>query len=610
MLICTNCVNMGILERISEVSDIKKLNIKELEQLADEIRREILASTLKNGGHLSSNLGIVETTIALYYTFDLPTDKLIFDVGHQCYAHKLLSGRKDRFSTIRTDNGISGFPDIDESEFDSFTVGHAGTSIASSLGLCFARDAKKENYTVIDVVGDGSVGNGLNLEAISSSQTKPKNLIVILNDNGMSISKNKNGFYQYLSKSTTKRGYIGSKRVLQKVFGNSFITKGLTAFKGFIKRVVNSKPTSFEEYGFKYVGVVDGNNIKELVRILGRVKRLASDKAVLIHVKTTKGKGYKKAEEKSDLYHGVSAEYKNESGNFARALGDKLNELIEKDNRIVALTAGMKDGTGLEIVEKVHPDNFMDVGIAEEYAVTLASGLARGGLKPFVCIYSTFMQRAYDQIIHDVCLQRLPVVFLLDRAGVVGADGKTHQGVFDISYLSHIPNIRVFAPNNSTELCDIIDYALTLNEPIAIRYPKNGDETENNVSVETAPWLKIKDGNKVTLLAVGPNMLNLAKRVAEKVDGVAVYSVRMVKPLCEKTLVEVKNTSVITLEENSEIGGFGSAVASFYVNSGEKTPCRILGIKDKFVEHGSINSQLESNHLTEQCLLEEIKKMI
>lgn len=601
---------MSILERISEASDIKKLNIKELEQLADEIRQEILASTLKNGGHLSSNLGIVETTIALYYTFDLPTDKLVFDVGHQCYAHKLLSGRKDRFSTIRTDKGISGFPDIDESEFDCFTVGHAGTSIASSIGLCLARDARKENYAVINVVGDGSVGNGLNLEAISSSQTKPKNLIVILNDNGMSISKNKNGFYQYLSKSTTKRSYIGSKKALQRVFGNSFITKGLTAFRNFIKRVINNKPTSFEEYGFKYVGVVDGNNVKELVRILGRVKRLARDKAVIIHVKTTKGKGYQKAEEKADLYHGVSAEHKSESGSFALALGEKLNALIEKDKNIVALTAGMKDGTGLEIVEKKNPDNFIDVGIAEEYAVTLASGLARGGLKPFVCIYSTFMQRAYDQIIHDVCLQRLPVVFLLDRAGVVGADGKTHQGVFDISYLSHIPNMRVFAPNSAIELCDIIDYAMTLNEPVAIRYPKNGGETENNVSVVTAPWLKVKDGSKVTLLAVGPNMLNLAKHVSEKVDGVAVYSVRMVKPLCEKTLVEVKNTAVITLEENSEIGGFGSAVASFYANSGEKTQCRILGIKDKFVEHGSINSQLESNELTEKSVIEEIKKMI
>lgn len=601
---------MSILEQIADVSDIKKLNIKELEQLADEIRQEILASTLKNGGHLSSNLGIVETTIALYYTFDLPTDKLVFDVGHQCYAHKLLSGRKDRFSTIRTDKGISGFPDIDESEFDCFTVGHAGTSIASSIGLCLARDARKEDYAVINVVGDGSVGNGLNLEAISSSQTKPKNLIVILNDNGMSISKNKNGFYQYLSKSTTKRSYIGSKKALQKVFGNSFITKGLTAFRNFIKRVINNKPTSFEEYGFKYVGVVDGNNVKELVRILGRVKRLARDKAVIIHVKTTKGKGYQKAEEKADLYHGVSAEHKNECGSFARALGDKLNALIEKDKNIVALTAGMKDGTGLEIVEKKNPDNFIDVGIAEEYAVTLASGLARGGLKPFVCIYSTFMQRAYDQIIHDVCLQRLPVVFLLDRAGVVGADGKTHQGVFDISYLSHIPNIRVFAPNSATELCDIIDYAMTLNEPVAIRYPKNGGETENNVSVETAPWLKVKDGNKITLLAVGPNMLNLAKRVSEKVDGVAVYSVRMVKPLCENTLLKVKSTAVITLEENSEIGGFGSAVASFYANSGEKTQCRILGIKDKFVEHGSINSQLESNELTEKSVIEEIKKMI
>ena len=603
---------MGILDGIVKPSDVKNLNIKQMETLAEELRGEILGTIEKNGGHLASNLGIVETTIALYNAFDFDKDKLIFDVGHQCYAHKILSGRKEEFHSIRTNGGLSGFPDREESAFDAFTVGHAGTSIAAGIGYCAARDKNNEDYFVINVVGDGSIANGLNLEALVSSNVKPKNYIVILNDNGMSISKNKNGFYQFVSKGTTKRGYIRSKRALRKIFGNSFITKGLAGVRNFIKRILNkpSQTNYFENHGFKYVGLVDGNNIKELSAILKRVKVVAREKAILLHIKTTKGKGYKDAEEHADVYHGVGKSLKCESGNFSVALGGKLNELIEKDPKITAITAAMKDGTGLSIVEENHPQNFVDVGIAEEYAVTLAAGMAAGGLKPVVAVYSTFMQRAYDQIIHDVCLQNLPVVLCLDRAGLVGMDGKTHQGVFDLSYLCHIPNLSVFAPNTVEELGNILEYAFKLNSPVAIRYPKNAMLTDNICApIEDEPWQRVKSGDKITLLAVGPNMLKTALTCSEKCEGVGVISVRRIKPLCEKTLKAIKDTVVITLEENSVIGGFGSYVCAYYQNNGFNTKVKTLGVKDGFVSHGTVDKQLKENGLTEEELFSVIEKL-
>lgn len=600
---------MSVLDGLKTPSDVKELNIKQLKELAEEIRGLIIETTSKNGGHLSSNLGIVDTTVALYHAFDFSSDKLIFDVGHQCYAHKILSGRKESFSTIRTDGGLSGFPDRNESVYDAFSVGHAGTSVAAAQGFLAARDRLKEDYSVINVVGDGSLVNGLNLEALFSSNVKPKNYIVILNDNGMSISKNGNGFYQLVSKSTTKRGYVGGKKALKKIFGNSFVTRWLTALRNFLRRVIN-RNVDFEDYGFKYVGVVDGNDMKELVRIIERVKIVAKEKAVFLHIKTTKGKGHTAAEEHSDAYHGVGAQLKRENGNFSVALGEKLNSVIEKDKRVVAITAAMKDGTGLYKVEEKNPSNFFDVGIAEEYAVTLAAGMAAGGLKPVVAVYSTFLQRAYDQIVHDVCLQNLPVIFCIDRAGLVGKDGKTHQGVFDLSYLSHIPNMHIFAPNTAEELCDVLDYALTLNAPVAIRYPKNTTLKTELVSIKDEPWISAAHGEKVTLLAVGPNMLALAKNFAEKHAGVKVVSARTVKPLCEKTLSEIKNSVVVTLEENSVIGGFGSSVRAFYAERGYETKVITLGVKDCFVEHGSEKKQMEDNFLTENAVKEAVEKYL
>lgn len=594
---------MGILQGV-KTTDLKSLDIKALKSLSEKIRKEIISATEKNGGHLSSNLGIVETTVALYRVFDFPKDKLIFDVGHQCYAHKILSGRSERFSTIRTDGGLSGFPDCKESEFDQFTTGHAGTSVASGLGLCTARDSENKNYFVIAVVGDGSLVNGLNLEAITANNVKPKKFIVILNDNGMSISSNKNGLYKLISKQTTKKGYVKGKSAVKKIFGNSFITAFFRGTRDLFKRVLN-KENYFERFGFKYVGVVDGNDLKETVKILERVKNVAENRAVFLHLKTTKGKGFKEAEERADAYHGVG---KNHTFGVSgvNTLGNILTELSKSDDKIVAVTAGMKDGTGLTSFEKAYPGKVFDVGIAEEYAVTYAAGMAKGGLKPIVAVYSTFMQRAYDQIIHDVCLQNLPVIFCLDRAGFSGEDGKTHQGLFDLSYTLHIPNLTVLAPTTSGELKGAVKYALTLNSPVCIRYSKelgtdNTEDFNDKLNI-------VKDGSDLTVLTVGKKAQDVAMRFSSEYGkSVKVISARVLKPLDEKTLSKIE-TPIIVIEENLISGGFGSSVAQFFA---ENSPKKIafIGVKDKFVEHGSAKKQAEDNGFTVENIIEIADKL-
>lgn len=596
---------MNILDGIKNSSDVKRLSLKEKIELAGEIRDKILKTCSENGGHLSSNLGIVETTLALYSVFDFPKDKIIFDVGHQCYAHKMLSGRNAGFSAIRTDGGISGFPDREESEYDCFGAGHAGTSIAAGLGFCAARDALGEDFYVVDVVGDGAFVNGLNLEALTASQKKPKKLIVILNDNGMSISKNRNGIYTFLSKKSTKKGYLKSKSALKRVFGESFVTRFLRKVRGFIKRIFNGVNV-LEQFGFKYVGVVNGNDLKSLTEILEGVKNVAKDKAVFLHIKTVKGKGVKRAEERADLYHGVGKSLSCGGGEFSAAVGQTLNEIIEKDPRVIALTAGMKDGTGLAAVEKAHPDNFIDVGIAEEFAVTFAAGMAAGGLKPVVCVYSTFLQRAYDEILHDVCIQKLPVVFCVDRAGLVGADGKTHQGVFDLSFLSHLPGMTILAPSCVNDLKAALKYAFSLGSPVAIRYPKESSAKEREVApYEETLWERLKTGEKYNILAVGPDMLALAEEFAKNHDGAGVISARTVKPLDEKTLAEISELPIIAIEENSVIGGFGDAVrraVSRLFGGKPKNRIITLGVKDAFTRHGSAERQREENGLCEKQL--------
>ena len=600
---------MSLISQINSSKDLKKFNIKELQLLAEEIRSEIISVTEKNGGHLSSNLGIVEATIAIHYVFDLPNDKLIFDVGHQCYTHKILSGRKDEFKGLRTDGGISGFPDSDESEYDAFSTGHAGTSLSAGLGLCTARDKLNEDYFVINVVGDGALVNGLNLEALFATEAKPRNYIVILNDNGMSISKNKNGFYRFISKGTANKGYARSKRAIKRIFKNSFVTKGLVKFRDFIKRVFN-KRSYLEQFGYKYVEASNGNDIKELVKILSRIKETPNGKAIFLHIQTKKGKGLKEAEERADVYHGIGKDNGDEKS-FSKAVGEKINALIEKDNKIIAITAGMKDGTGLSIVEEKFPSNFLDVGIAEEYAVTLSAGMAKGGLKPIVAIYSTFMQRAYDEILHDVCLQNSPVVFLLDRAGLVGEDGKTHQGVFDLSYLSHIPNLTVLAPSNVLEMEKALDYALTLSSPVAIRYPKKEAQGFNVEKMESdfSKWETVKEGNDITILAVGPEANSISVQVASNFNGkVKVVNARVIKPLDYNFLQGITSNTIITIEENSVIGGFGQMISAYF--SGTQKKVINLGVKDEFIAHGARNNQLKYNGLSKETLSELIEKTL
>ncbi len=600
-----------ILDKITKNSDIKKLNTDELVCLSNELREKIISVTKKNGGHLSSNLGIVETTVALHYVFDFKSDKLIFDVGHQCYAHKILSDRKDKFDTIRLDGGLSGFPNHNESAFDTFTTGHSGTSIGSSLGLSVARDMRGESYSVVDIVGDGSIVNGLNLEAITSNAEKPKNMLVILNDNGMSISKNGNALYHQLSKGFTNVNYYKGKNLVKRVLGESKFAGFLSKIKDGIKGLL-IRNNFFEKFGFKYMFVRNGNDLKTVLRAVKKAKQIMKYKAVLLHVRTTKGKGLKQAEEHSDAYHGVGKELSTVQGAYATALGNRLNELIGMDEKIVVITAGMKDGTGLNIVEKTYPKNFIDVGIAEEYAVTLSAGLSKGGLKPVVAIYSTFLQRGFDEVLHDVCLQNLPVIFCLDRAGLSGADGVTHQGTFDLSYLSCLPNMTVLSPANVEEFRSAIDYALSLASPVAIRYPRDDEYKFISKENDYRKWEKVSptvNGEKISILCVGPRMIRLGKEIEQELDGACVYNVRTVKPLDENTLDAIKENTVITLEENNVIGGFGSQVSLYYSKKGYKTRLLPFGIDDKFINHGSIGIQLDGCGLNKDAILNKIKSI-
>ena len=595
---------MAILEKINETSDLKKLNIEELKLLCTEIREEIVETVKNNGGHLSSNLGAVELTVAIHYVFDLNSDKLIFDVGHQCYTHKILTGRKENFKSIRTTGGLSGFSDRNESPFDINTTGHSGTSIPITLGLLKARDSLNENYNVIDVVGDGSFVNGLNLEAMTARNIKPKGMLVILNDNGMSISRNRNALYRFISRNTTTKSYLKTKTGIKKVFGNSFVVKFLRKIRTFIKRVFN-KNNYIERFGFKYVTGVDGNNLEKTIKALSRIKEVMKNKAVFLHVRTKKGYGYEVAEKSPDLYHGVGKGLTVTQGDFSEAFGNSVYKLIEEDGKNVVITAGMTYGTGLDKVMRDFKNNFFDVGIAEECAITEASGLALGGLKPIVAIYSTFMQRGYDEILHDVCLSDLPVVLCLDRAGLVGADGKTHQGVFDLSFLSHLPNMHIFAPSDTSEFDSVLRYAVKLNRPVAIRYPNGKIPTfTHNTDINLSLWEVLKDGQGVSILAVGPRMISLAYEIADKSDGtIEIINARSVKPLDEKVLERIKNNKIITLEENAIIGGFGSLVSDYYKNKCENAEIFSFGIKDEFVSHGDIKSQMKDNGLTAENII-------
>lgn len=578
--------------------NLRQLTVKELESLCSEIRQNIIDVVSKNGGHLSSNLGVVELTVALCYVFDFDMDKIVFDVGHQAYAYKYLTGRAEKFSTIRTENGLSGFPDPQESVYDAFSTGHAGTSIAVGLGLAYARDQKKEDNYIITLVGDASFFNGENLEAVTASDKKPKKFLVILNDNGKSISKNNNGLYKAVSAFTAKKSYIRVNNFFSRTIAKCFIGKALRRIKNFVKRSM-SYYTIVDKLDLKYVGPFDGHDLKKLIKILQRIKE--SENPTLLHIRTTKGKGYALAEDDSTKYHGVGKNLQQSNNSFSDSVSGILENVIEKYPDICAITAGMKTGVGLSEFADKHPESFLDVGIAEDLAVTVAGGMAKGGSSPIVFIYSTFLQRAFDQILNDICLQNLHVVFCIDRAGFVGNDGKTHQGIYDITYLIHLPNMTVLAPRNTKELENMLDLALGLSGPVAIRYPTGtcGDFESLQPIDGNLKWETLEEGGGVCIFAVGNRMIDLALKAKEQSGkSVTVVSARCIKPLDNAALDKFSNFRIITLEENVVSGGFGASVLAYYSQKGVTADVTVLGAPDGVVEHASVERQLEKSGLT------------
>lgn len=608
-----------ILEQINLPKDLKKLNLKEKEELCKEIRELIIDVTAKNGGHVASNLGVVELTVALHSVFNTPKDKIIWDVGHQCYVHKILTGRKKEFETIRQFGGLSGFPKICESEYDSFNTGHSSTSISVATGMARARDILKEDYKVIAVIGDGSLTGGMALEALNDAGSSKTNVTVILNDNEMSISKNVGGIPLYLSKIRTKTGYTRSNRKIKEITNKiPVIGKPIVSFAHYTKQIIKRAVIHnmyFEDIGFTYLGPVDGHNVKKLEDILERSKKIKGP--VLIHIITKKGKGYRLAEENPDKFHGISA-YNKETGetkksnNYSKIFGNKLIELAQKDKKIVAVTAAMKDGTGLKEFAEKFPDRFFDVGIAEQHAVGLIAGMAKAGLKPVMPIYSSFLQRGYDQIIHDIALSNIPVTICVDRAGIVGNDGETHQGIFDLSFLSSIPNVVIMAPKNFEELEKMLEFGVNLNKPVFIRYPRGGEnyQFKKTEKIEYGIAETIVEGTDLSIIAIG-NMVGRAKEIADLLPekSIEIINTRFLKPLDEKTILKSieKTKKAITIEDNVLKGGLGSAVIEAVNKSGiENIKVKTFGYDDIFVEHGTVKEIEDKYNLSKEKISQNL----
>lgn len=594
-----------LLDKISSPIDVHKFSNKELTMISNEIREFLIDNVLKTGGHLSSNLGVVELTLSLYKNFNLEKDKIVWDVGHQSYVHKMLSGRKDKFNTLRKYKGISGFPKISESKYDAFGTGHSSTSISAALGIARARDILKEDYNVVAVIGDGALTGGMALEAINDVGFNKSKMIIILNDNQMSISKNVGALSNHLNMLRVAPNYNKIKNEINETLNTSVVGKSVAnsihKIKDSIKNlVVPSK--MFEEMGLKYIGPIDGHDIELMNEVLTRAKQI--DGPVLIHVITKKGKGYELAEENPNKYHGVAGISDNRKKidvkpgvKYSKAFGDFVVAEAEENEKLVCLTAAMPDGTGLNEFAKLYPNRFFDVGIAEEHATTLAAGMASAGLRPIFAVYSTFLQRAFDQIIHDVCIQNMPVIFAIDRAGIVGDDGETHQGIFDLSYLSLIPNMTVLAPKQVEELPVMMKWALKENRPIAIRYPRDGDiyHKLNPLSeIKYGKWEKIIDGDKVAILSVG-KMVQYAMLANEELidEGInpTIISASFIKPLDLEMLKELveNNYDIITVEDNIGNGGFGNYVIEALYNLGFRGKFKSLSYKDEFIPHGKVD---------------------
>lgn len=598
-----------MLEKIKSSEDVKKLSKQEKNELAEEIRKYILEVVSENGGHLASNLGVVELTIALHSVFDMSKDKIIWDVGHQSYVHKILTGRKEQLKTLRKLDGIAGFPKTNECEADCFNTGHSSTSISAALGMARARDIKKENNSVIAVIGDGALTGGMAFEGLNDAGCNKTKLTVILNDNEMSISKNTGGLSMMLSKIRTRKSYtkpnISAKKVILKipVVGKP-VVRIVQKFKGSIKQLVIPK-MFLEDIGFRYLGPVDGHNEAELERMLNITKQL--DGPVLLHVITKKGKGYKIAEENPDKFHATGPfeidtgkSKKKKSKDYSKVLGDKLVELAQNDDKIVAITAAMKDGTGLTEFANKFPDRFFDVGIAEQHALCMAAGMAKEGMKPLVPIYSSFYQRGYDQVIHDIAIQKLPVVMCVDRAGIVGADGETHQGLLDMAFFRIVPNLTIMAPKDFVEFENMIEFAIKLGKPVVIRYPRGGEDKykfNKEEKIELGKAETLTYGKNATIIAIGKTV-SKAVKIAEKSEKVEVINARFLKPLDVEKIKEsiAKTKNVIVIEDGTSVGGLTTAIKELIVDENLKNiKFKSFAYPDKFIEHGSVE-ELEKRY--------------
>lgn len=620
-----------LLEKIHSPADLKRLSIEELEALTAEIRQYIIEVVSKRGGHLASSLGCVEITLALHYVFDSPSDKIVWDVGHQSYAHKIITGRREAFVNLRTRGGISGFPSITESEHDTFGAGHASTSISAALGFAVARDLRGEDYFVIGVVGDGALTGGMSFEGINQAGHLKKNrFIIVLNDNEMSISRNVGALARYLTKITTKKLYLQLEADVWELLGR-IPTLGGRARKlaGRIKESIKNLvvPTIlFEELGFRYLGPLDGHDIRQLVETFSNLHQVPGP--VLVHVVTKKGKGYTFAENDAEKYHGIGSFYKttgNSRGSsvsvkYSDVYGETMTELARRDASIVAITAAMTEGTGLTKFSQEFPDRFFDVGISEQHAVTFAAALSRVGMKPFVSIYSTFLQRSFDQIIHDVALQNLPVRFALDRAGIVGEDGPTHHGAFDLSYLRMIPNIVLMTPRDENELRRMLLTALEYTHgPIAVRFPRGavvGVEPDKEIgTIEIGRGEMLREGSDAALFAVG-TMVGAAEEAAGILAGkgvsAAVVNARFIKPLDEDLLCACARSGlpVFTCEENMSAGGFGDAVAELLESKAMRNRLVRIGIPDQFVPHGRREELLDEVGLSPEKIAATVMRVV
>ena len=612
-----------LLDKIEKANDIKKIDKSDYGELAEEIRQFLIEKISVTGGHLGSNLGAVELTMALHLALNLPEDKIIWDVGHQSYTHKILTGRKDGFDVLRQFHGMSGFPKRKESDYDAFDTGHSSTSISAGLGLVKARDLKGEKTTIVSVIGDGSLTGGMAYEALNNAAKLETNFIVVLNDNNMSISENVGGVSKYLNNIRTATGYLDLKEgiynALKRKPGGDGIVNSIRRAKSSFKQLV-IPGMFFEDMGVTYLGPVDGHDIEGLIKVIEEAKRVKG--AVLVHVITQKGKGYGPAEKHPARFHGAEPfdietgipSYPRTVANYTDVFSTVMCKLGQRDERVVAITAAMPDGTGLKRFRNMYPDRFFDVGIAEEHAVTFAAGLAAGGMRPIVAVYSSFLQRAYDQILHDVCIQNLSVVFAIDRAGLVGSDGETHQGIFDYTYLSGIPNMHICAPKNKWELSDMMKFAVALDAPIAVRYPRGtayAGLAEHRAPIELgkAEWIAREGG--IALFAVG-SMVKTAEEVQkllhEKGYKASIVNARFIKPIDEEAVLSAceDHEMIVTMEENVQSGGFGEKVLDCLNDHEKRIKCVMAAIPDAYVEHGNVELLKKEIGLDAESITEKI----